>query len=121
MENKQVHEEQQYLNIIQDILDHGVKRPDRTGTGTLSVFGRMMRFSLRDGTIPVFTTKKVFWKGIVEELLWFISGSTNVKDLEARKAFFWSANVESKPWQGQKDDAGPIYSFQWRHSLKIAS
>lgn len=114
-------EEEQYLALVREIIDSGVERTDRTGVGTKSVFGRMMRFSLRDGRIPVLTTKKLFWRGVVEELLWFISGSTDVKALEAKKAFFWSANVKAKPWKGQKDDAGPIYPFQWRHSLKSAS
>jgi dihydrofolate reductase/thymidylate synthase len=65
-------EEMQYLDLCQDIMDHGVKRSDRTGTGTLSKFGTQMRFSLRNGTLPLLTTKKVFWRGVAEELLWFI-------------------------------------------------
>ena len=68
-------EEEQYLQICREILTNGVKRGDRTGTGTLSQFGTQMRFSLRDGTLPLLTTKRVFWRGVAEELLWFISVS----------------------------------------------
>ena len=81
------HEEYQYLEIIQDILDRGNKKGDRTGTGTLSVFGRQMRFSLRDGTFPLLTTKKTFYRGIAEELFWFIRGSTNAHELRDKKGF----------------------------------
>lgn len=77
------HEEWQYLNMVADIIDHGVRRGDRTGVGTLSKFGCMMRFSLANNTFPLLTTKRVFWRGVAEELLWFISGSTNAKDLQA--------------------------------------
>jgi hypothetical protein len=78
------HEEMQYLNLIRDILTTGVKRGDRTGTGTLSKFGVSMRFSLRDQVLPLLTTKRVFWRGVAEELLWFISGSTSAKELQVR-------------------------------------
>ena len=77
-----MHEEYQYLNSIRDIMETGDKRMDRTGTGTLSKFGISMRYSLRDGIIPLITTKRTFWRGVVEELLWFISGSTNAKKLQ---------------------------------------
>lgn len=72
----------QYLNLIQYILDHGVLRTDRTNTGTRSVFGTQMRFSLANGVIPLLTTKRVFWRGVVEELLWFIHGSTDGRILK---------------------------------------
>lgn len=72
----------QYLNLIRYVMDHGVLRTDRTNTGTRSVFGTQMRFSLADGVIPVLTTKKVFWRGVVEELLWFIHGSTDGRILK---------------------------------------
>ena len=72
----------QYLNLIRYIMDHGVLRTDRTNTGTRSVFGTQMRFSLANGVIPVLTTKKVFWRGVVEELLWFIHGSTDGRILK---------------------------------------
>ena len=77
-------EEQQYLNAISHILKHGVERGDRTGTGTISVFGMQMRFSLRDDVFPLLTTKRVFWRGVAEELLWFINGSTNANELAAK-------------------------------------
>ena len=72
----------QSLNILQNIIDHGNDRPDRTGVGTLSLFGQQIRHQFHDGSIPVLTTKRVFWKGIVTELLWFMKGSTNVKELQ---------------------------------------
>lgn len=72
-------EEEQYLNLCRDILERGVQRGDRTGTGTLSLFGTQMRFSLRDGRLPLLTTKRTFWRGVAEELLWFISVGTTVE------------------------------------------
>uniref|UniRef100_A0A804NRA6 Thymidylate synthase/dCMP hydroxymethylase domain-containing protein n=1 Tax=Zea mays TaxID=4577 RepID=A0A804NRA6_MAIZE len=74
------HEEYQYLNLVEDIIRSGAQKNDRTGTGTLSKFGCQMRFNLRK-KIPLLTTKRVFWRGVVEELLWFISGSTNAKGI----------------------------------------
>lgn len=81
---RSAHEEYQYLALVHEILAHGVEKGDRTGTGTLSVFGRQMRFSLRDGVLPLLTTKRVFWRGVAEELLWFIRGCTNAKALSVR-------------------------------------
>jgi thymidylate synthase len=115
-------EEQQYLDLIRDILDNGVERPDRTGVGTLSVFGRTMRFELRNNSFPLLTTKKVFWKGIANELFWFISGSTNNEDLLKKGTKIWTANLsrEALDKYGFEDrevnDLGPGYPFQWRHS-----
>merc|ERR1719317_852648 len=80
------HEEYQYLDIIRDCIDNGIERGDRTGTGTLSRFGRTMRFSLRDNVFPLLTTKKVFWRGLAEELLWFISGRQTQTFLPRRKS-----------------------------------
>nr|CAH7753249.1 unnamed protein product [Callosobruchus chinensis] len=80
------HEEHQYLNHIKNILEKGVKRGDRTGVGTYSIFGAQMRYSLRDETFPLLTTKRVFWRGVLEELLWFIRGSTNAFELERKKS-----------------------------------
>lgn len=80
-------EESQYLDIVRDIIEHGVHRGDRTGAGTLSKFGVQIRFSLRNHNFPLITTKKVFWRGLAEELLWFIKGSTNANELRERKAF----------------------------------
>ena len=76
------HEELQYLRLVTDIITGGVTRGDRTGVGTRSLFGASMRFSLRNGVFPLLTTKRVFWRGVAEELLWFIAGSTNAKLLQ---------------------------------------
>lgn len=77
-------EEMQYLDIVKDIIATGVRRGDRTGVGTVSKFGVSMRFSLRDGRIPLLTTKRVFWRGVVEELLWMLGGKTDSKLLSAK-------------------------------------
>lgn len=115
------HEEDQYLNLIREILNKGTLRSDRTGTGTLSIFGAQMRFSLRDDVFPLLTTKKVFWKGVVEELLWFIKGSTNANLLAERGVHIWDGNG-SREFLDQRGlherevgDLGPVYGFQWRH------
>lgn len=115
-------EELQYLNLVSDIIKTGVRRSDRTGIGTISKFGCNMRFSLRNNTIPLLTTKKVFWKGIVEELLWFISGDTNSNHLSQKGVKIWDANGSREYLdkigltERAVGDLGPIYSFQWRHS-----
>ena len=99
----------------------GVKRDDRTGTGTLSTFGAQMRFSLRNGTFPLLTTKKVFYRGIAEELFWFIRGSTNAKELQEKKVRIWDGNSSREfldsigLTQREEGDLGPVYGFQWRH------
>jgi thymidylate synthase len=123
MENSGInHEECQYLNLVRDILDHGKQKNDRTGVGTLSVFGRQMRFSLRDNVFPLLTTKRVFWKGVVEELLWFIRGSTNAKELSERGVHIWDGNGSREFLDRcgftdrEEGDLGPVYGFQWRHS-----
>lgn len=85
-------EEMQYLNLVQDILDNGVRRGDRTGTGTLSKFGVQMRFSLREERFPLLTTKRVFWRGVAEELLWFVAGCTNANVLKDRGIHIWDGN-----------------------------
>lgn len=85
-------EEMQYLRLVEDILDNGVRRGDRTGTGTLSKFGVQMRFSLREGRFPLLTTKRVFWRGVAEELLWFVSGCTNANVLKERGIHIWDGN-----------------------------
>lgn len=113
--------ETQYLDLVRDVLDHGVVKTDRTGVGTKSVFGRTMRFSLRDGVVPLLTTKRVFWRGVVEELMWFISGSTDAKDLSKRDVTIWDANgsrafLDKLGFTNRKEgDLGPVYGFQWRH------
>ncbi|KAK8518758.1 hypothetical protein V6N13_017970 [Hibiscus sabdariffa] len=114
------HEEYLYLNMIQDIISNGNLKDDRTGTGTLSKFGCQMRFNLRR-TFPLLTTKKVFWRGVVEELLWFISGSTNAKVLQEKGIHIWDGNasreyLDSIGLTGREEgDLGPVYGFQWRH------
>ncbi|KAG5447235.1 Thymidylate synthase [Clonorchis sinensis] len=117
-----IYGEAAYLNLLRHILCHGVERSDRTGTGTLAVFGPQMRFSLRDDSFPLLTTKQVFFRGIVEELLWFIRGSTDSNELAARKVHFWDANgsrefLDNLGFTERKEgDLGPVYGFQWRHS-----
>ncbi|WCJ40947.1 Bifunctional dihydrofolate reductase-thymidylate synthase [Euphorbia peplus] len=114
------HEEFLYLRLVQDIISDGVLKDDRTGTGTLSKFGCQMRFNLRK-SFPLLTTKKVFWRGVVEELLWFISGSTSAKVLQEKGIHIWDGNASRDYLDsvGLKDreegDLGPVYGFQWRH------
>ncbi|CAD5230642.1 unnamed protein product [Bursaphelenchus okinawaensis] len=119
-EDKNV-DELNYLNQIREILFKGYEKGDRTGTGTISHFGMQARYSLRNGNMPLLTTKKVHWKAIVEELLWFIKGETNSKTLSAKGVKIWDANGsrEFLDQYGFKHrevgDLGPIYGFQWRH------
>lgn len=114
-------EEFQYLNLVTQILNTGNKRNDRTGTGTMSLFGSQMRFSLRENKFPLLTTKHLFYRGIVEELLWFIRGSTNVKELQEKNVHIWDQNssrvyLDSLGLTNRETgDLGPVYGFQWRH------
>ncbi|KAL1534827.1 Bifunctional dihydrofolate reductase-thymidylate synthase 1 [Salvia divinorum] len=114
------HEEFHYLRLVQDILSNGNKKDDRTGTGTLSKFGCQMRFNLRK-SFPLLTTKRVFWRGVVEELLWFISGSTNAKILQEKGIHIWDGNASREYLDSialtdrEEGDLGPVYGFQWRH------
>lgn len=88
------HEETQYLDLLKDIIDNGVRKTNRTGVDTIGVIGRTMRFSLEDGNFPLLTTKKTFFKGICHELLWFIAGDTNVKYLDDNGVKIWNGNAE---------------------------
>jgi thymidylate synthase len=97
-----------YLDLVQRILDEGADKGDRTGTGTLSVFGHQMRFDLSEG-FPLVTTKKVLFPAVVRELLWFLRGSTNINDDLKQHTPIWDA------WADAHGDLGPIYGYQWRH------
>lgn len=114
-------EEHQYLDLVKEVLDTGVIKGNRTGTATRSVFGRTMRFSLRDDSFPLFTTKYTFWRGIAIELLWFISGGTNAGDLNKQGITIWDGNSSRRYLDSiglpnrEVGDLGPIYGFQWRH------
>src|SRR5690606_30372134 len=130
------HPEYQYLDLIEHLVKKGDRRIDRTGTGTLSTFGAMMRFDLSDGTFPVYTTKRVFWKTAVKEMLWFLTGQTNIQSLLRENVRIWTDwplaayrnatgdQISQEDFEGRvlADDAfamkwgdlGPVYGKQWR-------
>ena len=118
---KMEHEEYQYLRLISQIINNGIERPDRTGVGTRSIFGATMRFNLRNDILPLLTTKRVFWRGVCQELLWFIQGCTDGKELSKKNIRIWDGNGsrEFLDSRGLTDyevgDLGPVYGFQWRH------
>jgi dihydrofolate reductase/thymidylate synthase len=115
-----LHEEYQYLNAIRDIIEKGNHMGDRTGTGTRSLFGQQQRYDLRK-SFPLLTTKRVFWRAVVEELLWFVRGDTNGKHLSEKGIKIWDGNGSKefleKRGLGHREegDLGPVYGFQWRH------
>lgn len=115
-----LHEEYQYLDAIRKIIDKGITTDDRTGVGTRALFGEMMRFDLRK-SFPLLTTKRVFWRGVMEELLWFVRGDTNAKHLSDKGIKIWDGNgsrefLDKRGLSHREEgDLGPVYGFQWRH------
>ena len=98
----------QYLELVQNLLGHGCRKQDRTGTGTLSRFGHQLRFDLAAG-FPLLTTKRLPIRGIVHELLWMLSGETSLHSLHRHGVHIWD------PWADEDDELGPVYGAQWRH------
>lgn len=114
------HPERPYLDLLERILARGTTEPNRTGTSSIALFGEQIRFPI-EKSFPLLTTKKVFWKGIVEELLWFLKGHTNNKDLQTKGVRIWDGNSTRDALDARglseygEGDCGPIYGFQWRH------
>jgi thymidylate synthase len=120
---KPAHEEHQYLSLVSRVIEQGETRPDRTGTGTLALFAPQpsLSFSLRNNTLPLLTTKRVFMRGVLEELLWFVAGKTDSQLLTDKDVHIWDGNgskefLESRGLGHRRaGDLGPVYGFQWRH------
>ncbi|KAL7675693.1 hypothetical protein ACOME3_002015 [Neoechinorhynchus agilis] len=114
-------DEQSYLDLVGRIISEGSVRENRTGINTRSIFGAQLRYNLSEDTMPVFTTKRVYWKGVLEELFWFIGGKTDSRLLSAKNVHIWDANgsreyLDSIGLKDREDgDLGPVYGFQWRH------
>lgn len=115
------HEEYQYLDMIENIMKNGYENMDRTKVGTLSLFGNMSRYSLKNNQIPMLTTKKVFLRGVIEEVLWFLRGDTDVKKLQEKNVHIWDGNSSREYLDSiglnhyEEGDGGPIYGFNFRH------
>ncbi|EPR78892.1 Thymidylate synthase [Spraguea lophii 42_110] len=114
------HEEYQYLNLVKECIEKGVYKQNRTGIGTYGFFGRMMRYSLKDYTLPLLTTKTTAYRVILEELLFFIKGKTDNKLLKQKKINIWTGNSTKEFYEKyninrEEDDLGPVYGFQWNH------
>ncbi|RNF19628.1 dihydrofolate reductase-thymidylate synthetase [Trypanosoma conorhini] len=114
-------EEEQYLGLVDRIIREGALKRERTGVGAVSLFGAQMRFSLRNNRLPLLTTKRVFWRGVCEELLWFLRGETYAKKLSDKGVHIWDGNgsrafLDSRGLTDYEEmDLGPVYGFQWRH------
>lgn len=114
-------EEQQYLSLINQIITTGTKKVGRNDATTYSVFGNTSRYSLRDNKLPLLTTKRVFTRGIIEELLWFLRGSTDANELVAKNVHIWDGHTSSEHQKAcgldtyNEGECGPIYGYQWRH------
>lgn len=133
------HPEHQYLDLMNQVMDHGDERVDRTGVGTRSIFGAMLRFNLNDGSVPILTTKRVYWKTAVKEMIWFLTGGTNIQPLLRENVRIWSdwplasyrrdtgedisqedfeqRIVDDDSFAAKWGELGPVYGKQWRRWL----
>jgi thymidylate synthase len=108
-----------YLSLMKNILEHGEKKSNRTGVDTLSIFGCSLRFDISE-SFPLLTTKRVYWKGVIEELMWFLSGDTSARRLQEKGIRIWDGNtsrefLDARHLNYDEGDCGPVYGFQWRH------